>query len=86
MSQTVPRPCLPTGKEKQTEVPSDFFSRPYVEVFLGGAELKSHPKKYRKAKSTRCHWSRENTRNYSGTQLIDITCDFFEDFVVPEFL
>ena len=25
-------------------------------------------------------------RNYSGTQLIDITCDFFEDFVIPEFL
>ena len=24
--------------------------------------------------------------NYSGTQTIDITCDFFEDFVVPEFL
>jgi len=24
--------------------------------------------------------------NYSDTQLIDITCDFFEDFVIPEFL
>ena len=22
-------------------------------------------------------------RNYSGTQIIDITCDFFEDFVIP---
>jgi len=25
-------------------------------------------------------------RNYSGTQLIDITCDFFDDLVIPEFL
>ena len=24
--------------------------------------------------------------NYSGTQLIDITCDFFEDFAISEFL
>ena len=24
--------------------------------------------------------------NYSGTQLVDITCDFFIDFVIPEFL
>jgi len=29
MSQTVPRPCLPTGREKHPEPPSDFFSRPY---------------------------------------------------------
>ncbi|MCH2390837.1 MAG: hypothetical protein MK234_09165, partial [Nitrospinales bacterium] len=29
---------------------------------------------------------RASCRNYSGTQLIDITCDFFEDFVIPEFL
>jgi hypothetical protein len=28
----------------------------------------------------------ENNGNYSGTQLIDITCDFFEGFVIPEFL
>ena len=24
--------------------------------------------------------------NYSGTQLIDITCDFFDELVIPEFL
>jgi len=28
----------------------------------------------------------KNHCNYSGTQLIDITCDFFEDLVIPEFL
>ena len=34
MSQTVPRPCLPTGREKHPEAPSDFFSRPYHIVFV----------------------------------------------------
>ena len=34
MSQTVPRPCLPTGREKHPEAPSDFFSRPYLLIGL----------------------------------------------------
>ena len=33
MSHIVSRSSLPTGKEKQTEAPSEFFSRPYSNFF-----------------------------------------------------
>ena len=42
-------------------------------------------KKHRPAEPQR-HPNYPTKGNYLGTQPIDITCDFFEDFVIPEFL